>query len=510
MPDKKNVWVDFLRLTGAKDEYVRVTAANALKLVLPYLYDKDSIWKGLVEFTGDKDEFVRETAVDTLIKVFPYVYDKNQAYSDLVTLAEKRNSFTLGELVTKLAADYPQFYDEYKRSERKREEMNEDKEMRVGREQGEPGKDKPAGFHDPSSEKAVNLPEETVRSEKPGEKKDKWSEVLKMAGDRDTGVRRNAADLIARIFPDVKEVPGVFFDLVKLIESQDAQIREKSAVLFPIAFKYSDEKQRAWDELVRLASAEDRKVRQEAILALVSGYAEVPDKDKAWNDLVRLSDHSDNLVKRAATRALGRIFFLAPDKTEAWRDMQKVTSNPNNHVRKYAFRSLGRASLWRSLRAENETTYIFGIREAIKFFKAANEVPTDTNMPDLYQPFYEALLSILFSEIPGIAKIESERYFSRLSHEIRVFGDSQQFHEIINQLAGLLISAGDLPPDDLSAQKKLLETSIQTFEKFSYYIELKEEEAISAPRTVKKEHPKPGKEILERVERRKSFLSRKL
>ena len=124
------------------------------------------------------------------------------------------------------------------------------------------GRDKPAGFNELSSEKAVNLPEEAVRSENPDEKQDNWSEVLKMAEDRDTEVRRNAADLLTRIFPDVKERPGVFFDLVKLTESQDAQIREKAAELFPIAFKYSDEKQRVWDELVRLASAEDRKVRQ--------------------------------------------------------------------------------------------------------------------------------------------------------------------------------------------------------------------------------------------------------
>jgi hypothetical protein len=370
------------------------------------------------------------------------------------------------------------------------------------------GQVKPAGVHERSSVKDVNLPEEHVRSQNQDKKLENWSEILKMAGNRDTGIRRSAVDLLARIFLDVKERPGVFFDLVKLTESQDALIREKAAELFPIAFKYSDEKQRAWEELVRLSSTDDRKIRREAVLTLSSGYAKVPDKDKAWKDLVRLSDHSDNFVKRTATRALGNVFFLAPDKTEAWRDLQKVTANPYNYVRKYAFRSLGKASLWRSLRAENETTYIFGIKEAFRFFKDANEVPTDTNIPDLYQPFYEALLSILFSEIPGIAKIESELYVSKLSHEIRVSG--LQFHETINQLVELLRGAGDLPPGDLSAQKKLLETSIQTFEKFSYFFEIKEEEAISSPKTTKKEHPKPGKEILERVERRKSLLSKRL
>lgn len=486
VPNKQTVWNDFLNLTRTKDDYVRNTAADALELVFPYMDNKDLVWKELIKLTEGKDENVRGKAANTLDMVFPYISDKNKVYSDLEILANNRDNDSLRELVTKLAADYPQFYDEYVRIWGKREEMKDEKEMR---DDSVSKKDKP-GIHELSSEN--------------------WSDVLKMAEDRDTGIRRNAADLLTRIFPDVKEKPGVFFDLIKLTESQDAQIREKAAKLFLTAFKYSDAKQRAWNELVRLASVEDRKVRREAILVLSSVYAEVPDKDKGWKDLVRLTDHSDNFVKRTATRALGQAFFNAPDKTEAWRDLHKVTVNPYTYVRKYAFQDLGKASLWRSLRAENETTYIFGIREAVKFFKEANEVPTDTKMPDFYQPFYEALLSVLFSEIPGIAKIESERYVTKLSHEIRLFGDSQQFHEIVKQLSGILKDAGDLPPGDLSAQKKLLETSIIAFEKFSYFFEIKEEESISSPKTAKKEHPNPGKEILERVERRKSFLSKRI
>ncbi len=171
-----------------------------------------------------------------------------------------------------------------------------------------------------------------------------------------------------------------------------------------VAFEYSEEKQKAWDELIRLASAEDRKVRRGAVLALSSGYASVPGKEKAWKDLIRLSEHSDNFVKRVAARTLGNAFFDAPDKTEAWRDLQTLTANPYTYVRKYAFRSLGKASLWRSLRADSEAGYIFGLKEAVKYFKKAAEVSTDTYIPDFHQPFYEALLSILFSDIPGIRK----------------------------------------------------------------------------------------------------------
>ncbi len=350
---------------------------------------------------------------------------------------------------------------------------------------------------------------ELREDKKPDEKQENWSEVLQMAGDRDIGVRRRAAELIFRIFPEVKERPGIFFDLVKLTENQDAQLREKAAELFSVAFEYSEEKQKAWDELIRLASAEDRKVRRGAVLALSSGYASVPGKEKAWKDLIRLSEHSDNFVKRVAARTLGNAFFDAPDKTEAWRDLQTLTANPYTYVRKYAFRSLGKASLWRSLRADSEAGYIFGLKEAVKYFKKAAEVSTDTYIPDFHQPFYEALLSILFSDIPGIEKLESEMYVSKMSSEIRA-GESQQFFEILNQLADLIRSAEKLPPGDLSAQKTLLETSILTFGKFSHFFESKEEEAILAPKTAKKEHPKPGKEILERVEKKKSFLFKKL
>jgi len=374
--------------------------------------------------------------------------------------------------------------------------MEKDKEL--GKEK-EVIKDRPAVIRE-------LLSEEAFHSRSSDEKQDIWSEILTMARDRDTGVRRHAAELISRVFPEVKKMPGVFFDLVKLTESQDAQLREKAAELFSVVFEYSDDKQIAWNELVRLASAEDRKVRKGAVLALSSGYAEVPNKEKAWKDLVRLSDHSDNFVKRVATRALGSAFFRAPDKTDAWRDLQTLTANPYIYVKKYAFRSLGRASLWRSLRAENEVSYIFGLKEAVKYFKEAAEVSVDADIPDFYQPFYEALLSILFSDIPGITKTESERYVSKVSHEIRVFGESQQFYEILNRLAGLLRSAGELSPGDLAAQKKLLETSIQTFDSFSYYFENKEEEVILAPKPAKKKRPSPGKDILERVERRTSSL----
>ncbi len=61
------------------------------------------------------------------------------------------------------------------------------------------------------------------------------------------------------------------------------------------------------------------------------------------------------------------------DKTMAWRDLQVLVDNPYVYVQRYALRSLGRASLWRAIKAENEAAYLFGLKEAVKYFKEASE-----------------------------------------------------------------------------------------------------------------------------------------
>lgn len=363
-------------------------------------------------------------------------------------------------------------------------------------------KDKFAGIYGLISDKDDH-------SRNSGKKQNEWSEVLKMTGDKDTNVRRCAAELLFPTFEKIDEKSGVFFDLVKLTESKDAYLRERAAELLSAAFVNSDNKQKAWDELVRLASVEDRRVREGAILALSSGYAEVPDKEKAWEDLIRLSVHSDNFVKRIATRALGAAFFYVPDKTHAWRDLQLLTSNPYVYVRLYAFRALGKASLWRALRAENEATYIFGLKEAVKYFEEAAETSVDFHTHDFYQSFYEALLFILFSERPGIERLESERYLSKMIDEVRVRNENPRLLVIFEQLADILKRAGNLTPGDLSAQKKLLEASILIFSNNSNLFENEEDKAILAQKTLKREkivkkgYSKLGKDLLERVEEKK-------
>lgn len=381
----------------------------------------------------------------------------------------------------------PQFSDEYKRNERELEEMEKDKQE---------DKDKSAGIYGVGSKKEDY-------SQDSGKKQNKWTEVLKMTGDEDTNVRKHAVDLLFSTFQNIEDKSRVFFDLVKLTESKDAYLRERAAELLQVSFEYSDNKQKAWNELMRLASVEDRRVRKGAIIALSSGYAEIPDKKKAWEDLIRLSAHSDNYVKLVATRALGAAFFYVPDKTQAWRDLQALTDDPYVYVRRYAFRSLGKASLWRALKAENEATCIFGLKEAVNYFKKASEVSIGFHIPEFYCPFYQALLFILFSDRPDIAKLESERYLSKMADEVKDMKDKQKLLEIFEQFAELLRHAGSLAQGDISAQKKLLESSILLFDQFSGLFENKEEETIFAQKIMRKEHSKLGKTLLERVEKKR-------
>jgi HEAT repeat protein len=335
----------------------------------------------------------------------------------------------------------------------------------------------------------------TIYSLKSGKEQDIWNELLKMSGDTDTGVRKGAASMLSRVFPVVEEKSTVFSDLVKLTESQDAQLRKKAAELFTIAFAYSDDKQKAWDDLLRLTFAEDREVRKEAILALSSGYSEVPDKRKVWSDLIRLSTHGDNFVQRVATRTLGSAFFYVPDKTQAWKDLQVLIGNPYIYVHMYALRSLGKASLWRALKAENEATYLFGLKEAVKYFKESAETSTSTLIPELYYRFYESLLQILFGE--RSSRLESERYISEVTHEIRYLEEDQRLLKTMEEFSELLLAAGNLTAGDLPAHKKPLETCIEAFDRASGLFDIMEEDVILEQKNLRKECSITGKVVME-------------
>ncbi|HII01799.1 TPA: hypothetical protein HA351_09190, partial [Methanosarcinaceae archaeon] len=335
-------------------------------------------------------------------------------------------------------------------------------------------------------------------SRKQGKMQDIWGELLERTEDRDSVVRKETTELLSHVLPGVEEKAGVFFDLVRLASGQDTQLRKRAAELLSEAFPHAEDKKRAWVELVRLASSEDREVRRGAAKTLAPAYPEVPDKGEAWKDLVRLSGHSDSFVQRAAARTLTPAFFHVPDKTGAWRDLQLLIENPYTYVRKYAFRALARASLWRAFRAENEATYIFGLKEAAGYFKEASEIPFEGDTPEFYRSFYEAFLYIIVSDRPlEKARLETELYLSKAAREVRELEETEKLLETSEKLAGLLRAAGKLSPEDLPTRKKLLETCIREFDRATDLFENVEEEAITVKKIVKKEYPKLGKVLLE-------------
>lgn len=562
-PDKQQAWKDLLEMTGSGDPYVRKKAAFFLKIVFPGLPEekKSKAWEDLLELERENGDIkVRELAVKALAEVFPYILDKEKAYSDLINLAEKKENYVLGEIVKTHSSINPQLYEEYmgnaaiseteekkEREERLMGEREVNWEDETENEQVKEKKSKKSTFDllrltgdrdgyvrknaveslariypmipdkgevieellrlssdpDPQMRRGAIESLLAVYSGKAGKAQEIWQELLKMSEDADAGVRKGTAEMLSHVLPAIEEKSTVFYDLVRLTESQDAQLKKKAAELLAVAFKYSDDKQKAWDKLLTLTSSEDREVRKGAVLALSSGYSEVPDKSKVWTDLTRLSVHSDNFVQKVATKTLGPAFFYVPDKTAAWRDLQVLTDNPYIYIRKYAFRSLGRASLWKALKAENGATYLFGLKESVKYFKEAAETSKGTFIPEFYYPFYEALLQILFGG--RSSKLESERYISEATHEIRDPEENKRLFEVLEELAELLRAAGDLTAGDISARKKVLEASIEAFDRASGLFETVEEDSILAQKTLNREYQKTGKVIME--QRLKEILS---
>ncbi len=559
LEDKDTIWKELIELTKNEDEYIQRMAADTLSKVFPYVSDKSQAYSDLVNLAEKKGSYMLSRVVKTLAYIYLQYSEehgsnevkketeetkekerweekKEVKSEDFYKLASEKATVVRRDTVNYPGSTLSEEEEEKKKGMREEREVNGEDKIESeqikekgrnkytfdllgfrGDRDGYVRKDTAESFARAYSglpekkeiiEELLRLssdPDPQMRrgaiesllalySRKSGNEQDIWRELLKMSGDADVGVRKGAAGLLSYVFPVVEEKSTVFFDLVRLTESQDAQLRKRAAELLAVSFIYSDDKQRAWNDLLRLTSVGDREVRKGAILALSAGYSEVPDKRKAWNDLMRLSTHSDSFVQRVVTRSLGYAFYYMPDKTQAWRDMKGLIDSSYVYVRRYSLRSLGRASLWRALRAENEATYLFGLKEAIKYFKEAAETSIDT-VPEFYCPFYEALLQILFNERPF--RVESEWYLSEVTREIMDLEEDQRLIETAEEFAELLRAAENLTPGDLSAQKKLLETCIEAFNRASGILDSMEEDAILAQKNLRKEYSKTGKVVLE-------------
>jgi HEAT repeat protein len=529
--EKATAWKDFFRLMSTEEDYVKDTAAYPLVMVLPEQKDKERVWKALIGLTEDEDEYIQKKAadglIDVLVKAYQDVPDKKKALRDLICLTEKKDSYVLRKSV-KVLTEEEKGKGKEKEEKTDREEKNklrrlyeltnegltDEKQLFVQRVAAnslsderkkqdfdlyrlEVGRASSADSHVKKGivKSFATTPElQDNTAPKLQDKKEIVAELLHLNSDPDPLVRRGAIETLL-----AEEKSWAFFDLVRLASGQDAQFRKKATELLLKAFPCAEGKQEAWTELVRLTSSEDREVRKGAITSLSEAYFQVPDKDRAWGDLIRLSRHNDSFVQRVSARTLAPAFFHLRDKTSAWKDLQVLANAPYTYVRKYALRALARACLWRSLKAENEGTYIFGLREAVGYFKEAAEVHTKANISEFYLPFYEALLYIIASDTPERkAGIEVERYLSKVTKEIQDSEESQELFGITTHLADLLQEAGKLNPKDLYAKKALLETCILTFDQALELFDDVEERAIIEKKSKGKEYSGPGKVLMEK------------
>lgn len=560
LENKDAAWKELIELTGSEEENIRTTAARALNRIFPYVSDKSQAYSDIIDLAEKEDNYMLREVARNLSSIHPQFYgeygtDEMRAEIGEINESGRQNgkkedkfsgfSGPASEKAAFLRRDTATF----RGSAPGQHDMGKNREIAEGREMRDEdkaengqlkGKESKKSAYDflrlkgerekyarkdsagPFSETYSGIPEkkeiieELLRlssdpdpqirrgaietllvrySREAGKAQDIWNELLRISEDEDTGVRKDAAELLSHVFPAVEEKSGVFFDIIRLVESRDTQLRRRAAELLPAAFAHSGNKQRAWNDLVKLTSDEDREVRKGAVLALSSGYPGVPDKGKVWSDLIMLSSHNDSFVQREATRALGPAFFYVPDKTMAWRDLQVLVDNPYVYVRRYALRSLGRASLWRAMKAENEAAYLFGLKEAVKYFKEASEASVGTAIPEFYHPFYESLLQIFFAE--RSSALESERYLSAVTGETGYLAENRKLQGVLEEFAGLLRTAGDLAPGDLSARKEFLENSTGAFDRASSIFDAVEEDAILSKKVVKKERQKFGKVVQE-------------
>lgn len=87
IPDKKLAWEDLHRLTSAKEYYLRLEVARALRIIVfGDVPDKQQAWQDLHRLTLDENKYVRLEAEEALKIVFNDVPDKQQAWKDLVRL----------------------------------------------------------------------------------------------------------------------------------------------------------------------------------------------------------------------------------------------------------------------------------------------------------------------------------------------------------------------------------------------------------------------------------------
>ncbi|WP_440955034.1 HEAT repeat domain-containing protein [Methanosarcina sp. Mfa9] len=555
LEDKDGAWIDLTELAGSKVSYIRGRAADTLVQAFPHVSDKKKAWEDLLRLTAESHSYVIRRAMHALASAYPYLaFDeeaseefskitrnpafarRSVAYSlasvfkegnakgpgnpekqlsvELLKLAIDEDSYVRMDAADSLASAFPHLPEKKKICNRLlnlsahpnpiirkgasvslRSLFSLQGDQNTGMNEG-PDKDIEVG-----SEKNIEVSSEKDIKASLGQEiiTDVWEEVLRMGVDNESSVRKDAADLLALVFPKVENKKSIFYNLSDLCSGPDNYLRKSASDLLALAFPFAEDKQDAWDQLVQLTSHWDKDVRKGAAKAFAPSFSQVPDKKKAWADLLSLTNHRDSSVQRAAVRAFESAYTAHPDPHQALESLKKLTGSERAYVRKYAFRSLGIASLHAAAKAKSEAECMYGLKEAVLYFRNSAKTASNHPLPGFYLNFYEAFLNLLSAGSSGkfsvssdpseIGREESEKYFSAMVCEMGDVDEIDTLSRTFSKFAKILQEAAEPGSIDLASKKKLLESSLRIFEDSCALFERVEEEVVLSKKFEQKGHP---------------------
>jgi len=257
-----------------------------------------------------------------------------------------------------------------------------------------------------------------------------WKDLIKLAQDDDSLVRKCTGEALKSIFGQVPDKTQAWMDLHSLTRDRDRQARFSAAEAIESIFEQIPDKEQAWMDLHSLAQDEDRLVRFKAAEAIGGIFGQAPDKEQAWIDLHSLTQDKSEFVRMRTAEAFGAIFGQVTDKEQAWMDLHSLTQDKDEYVRMYSYHSLGRASILKAIESKDKNTLRKEMQAALDYFeKSVNE--SEFSPARFCHPFYRSYFAITFQ---GGSKETIQRYLDDAKTAV---GESKSKDELLNAVENL-------------------------------------------------------------------------
>jgi len=289
------------------------------------------------------------------------------------------------------------------------------------------------------------------------DKKEVWEDLYRLAGDKNSNVRQNAAFALFTAIQHVPDKDEAWGNLHRLTRDKNSNVRRNAAFALGFAFQHVPDKDEAWGNLHRLTRDKDDNVRRNTAFALGTAFQHVPDKDEAWGDLYRLAGDKNYSVQQGAADALGTAFQHVPDKDEAWEHLYRLAGDEVNSVRVSANHSLGRASIFKATVAESEWDFESELNNAIDFFEISSNEGFYFNPSRFCLPFYRSFYKLTFEKAG--AEGEVNRYLAEAKSASKGSKNKETLLEAVENLASALSEAQKVT--DFDATKSDLKTYMQ-------------------------------------------------